>query len=95
MARALEIPMYQLFYDGERPPSPPAIATDANGKAQWGSRGKDARFLHKFRGFLGKMDERDRGILLAVAQKAAQLNRNEVILIPRSRQSPKMPLLHR
>ncbi len=23
MARALEIPMYQLFYDGEAPPSPP------------------------------------------------------------------------
>ena len=23
LARAMEVPMYQLFYDGERPPAPP------------------------------------------------------------------------
>lgn len=36
-ARALEIPMYQLFYDGDEPPKPPRIAklkaTAARGEA--------------------------------------------------------------
>jgi hypothetical protein len=68
MARALEIPLYQLFYDGEEPP--PTIpnrrtATDL----AWGSSGKDGRYLMKFRQQLGRMDEADRRLLLFMAQK--------------------------
>jgi len=41
MARALEIPMYQLFYDGEEPPAPklPKLPKMDSG---WGSSGRDA-----------------------------------------------------
>lgn len=70
MARAFEVPMYQLFYDGEKPPELPSVA-NGNAKSEWGSRGKDARFVHKMRGLLSKMNARDRGLLLAFAQKAA------------------------
>lgn len=46
LARALEVPLYQLFYDGEEPPSLPVLPkgkpSDVNA---WGSIGKDARFL--------------------------------------------------
>ena len=72
MARAFEVPMYHLFYDGEKPPAPPVLPPSGRRKPEWGSRGKDARFVHKLQGLLAKMDERDRSILLAFAQRAAR-----------------------
>ena len=75
MARALEIPMYQLFYDGDEPPKLPTIATLNSRRPDWGNRGKDARLVHKLQTLLGKMGEPDRRILLALAQKAAQRNK--------------------
>lgn len=43
MARAFEVPMYHIMYDGDEPPQ----AREGNEENAWGSRGKDARFLHK------------------------------------------------
>lgn len=74
MARALEVPMYQLFYDGEKPPADVRVITAGKDGNEWGNKGKHARYLHKVRVLLSKMDERDRGILLAFAQKAAKRN---------------------
>src|SRR5437879_5085968 len=72
-ARALEVPLYQLFYDGEEPPELPNLPKRkaADGTA-WGSSGKDARFLAKFRRLVGRMDEGDRKLLLHMAQKMAR-----------------------
>jgi transcriptional regulator with XRE-family HTH domain len=75
MARALDIPLYQLFYDGEKPPDLPAVITQGNGKVEWGGRGKDARYLNKIRVLLGKMDPQQRGLVLALATKVVQLSR--------------------
>jgi len=70
MARALEVPLYQLFYDGERPPKPLALPDpNAEEKAVWGHSGKDARFFSRFRRFLGRMAEGDRNLLLSMAQR--------------------------
>src|SRR5271170_5678355 len=45
IARALGIPLYQLFYEGEKPPAPvPKVDDDG-----WGGSGRDARALHRFR----------------------------------------------
>jgi transcriptional regulator with XRE-family HTH domain len=41
LARAMEVPMYQLFYDGEKPPAPNIPPSGAD-KA-WGSSGRDAK----------------------------------------------------
>jgi len=73
MARALEIPMYQLFYDGEEPPNIPDLPKrrSANDIA-WGSFGKDARFLSKIRRALSRMDEGDRRLLLFMTQKMSR-----------------------
>jgi len=72
-ARALEVPMYQLFYEGEEPPKPPTLPDRKKaGELPWGSVGKDARFLTKFRRLLGRMDEGHRYLLLAMAQKMAR-----------------------
>jgi len=72
MARALEVPMYQLFYDGEEPPKLPNLPKrKSSDDIAWGSSGKEARFLSKLRRLLGKAEEADRKLLLYMAQKMA------------------------
>jgi transcriptional regulator with XRE-family HTH domain len=73
MARALEIPMYQLFYDGEEPPKLPNLPKRRSlDDSAWGSFGKDARFLNKLRRLLGKTDEEHRKLILYMTQKLAR-----------------------
>jgi transcriptional regulator with XRE-family HTH domain len=72
MARALEVPLYQLFYDGEEPPKlPNLLKRKTSAEIAWGSVGRDARFLTKLRRVLGKANEQDRKIILHMAQKMA------------------------
>jgi transcriptional regulator with XRE-family HTH domain len=72
-ARALEVPLYELFYDGEKPPELPNIykrrtAADIS----WGSAGKEARFLERFRKLLSRTSDSDRKLLFSMAQKMAR-----------------------
>ncbi len=69
MARALEVPLYQLFYDGEEPPK--LLKQKSAGEIAWGSSGKDARYLNKLRRVLGKSADEDRKLILHMAQKMA------------------------
>jgi transcriptional regulator with XRE-family HTH domain len=72
-ARALEVPMYQLFYDGEEPPRLPNLPKRKTADdILWGSTGKDARWLHKLRRLLSRTEESDRKILMFMAQKMAK-----------------------
>jgi len=69
-ARALEVPLYQLFYDGDEPPKMPALPKRRSASAlAWGDSGKDARTLAKLRQLLGRADEEDRRLLLFMAKK--------------------------
>jgi transcriptional regulator with XRE-family HTH domain len=71
-ARALEVPVYQLFYDGEKPPALPNLPKrKTSDDIAWGSTGKDARFLIKLRRLLARTPEGDRRLLLSMAQKMA------------------------
>src|ERR1700682_1127468 len=72
LARALEVPLYQLFYDGEEPPKlPNLLKRKSSEDIAWGSAGKDARFLSKLRRLMSKTEEGDRKLLLYMAQKMA------------------------
>ena len=73
-AAALDVPLYQLFYDCEEAPSTPhltprvsleELANDA------GPSGSEARFLLKLKEFVGKIVESDRAFLLDFARKLA------------------------
>src|ERR1700675_4786385 len=67
-ARALEVPMYQLFYDGEEPPKLPNLPKrKSGGDIAWGISGKDARWLAKFCRLFSKMTEGDLGTVLFMA----------------------------
>src|SRR5580704_2647688 len=72
LARALECPLYQLFYEGEEPPElPNLLKRKSSDDIAWGSTGKDSRYLNKLRRLLGKTDESNRKLILHVAQKMA------------------------
>jgi transcriptional regulator with XRE-family HTH domain len=66
-ARALEVPLYQIFYEGENPPAPPQPI-----KANGGLNRADARFLMQMRRALSHTKETDRELLLAMARKLAK-----------------------
>jgi transcriptional regulator with XRE-family HTH domain len=72
-ARALEVPMYQLFYDGEEPPKlPNLLKRKSADDIVWGSSGNDARMLAKFCRLFSRMEEGDFGLVLSMAQKMAK-----------------------
>lgn len=73
LARSLEVPVYQLFYDGEEPPELLHLAKRKTAdEVAWGRSGKEARFLLKLRRLLSRMGETDRRLLLYMAQKMAR-----------------------
>jgi transcriptional regulator with XRE-family HTH domain len=73
IASALEVPLYQLFYDGEEPPKlPNLLKRKSSDEIAWGSSGKEARYLSKLRRSLGKANEQDRKVILFMAQKMAR-----------------------
>jgi len=71
MARALEVPLYRIFYSGNKPPAPPQRAK-SNRSPLWGSKGKDARLLMQLRRTLRHTRKRDRELLLQMARKLAR-----------------------
>jgi transcriptional regulator with XRE-family HTH domain len=76
LAGALEVPLYQLFYDGDEPPKLPNLLKRKNSEdIVWGSSGKQAAYLHKLRKCLGQAADTDRKLLLAMAQKMATVRR--------------------
>lgn len=73
LASALEIPLYQLFYEGDEPPPLPNLSRrrsteelELDEEAQ-----KEMRFFEKVRRLLSRIDEKDRQLLLYMAQKLA------------------------
>jgi transcriptional regulator with XRE-family HTH domain len=72
IARALECPLYQLFYDGERPPQlPKYLNQKSTSDVVWASQGKDARYFNRLRHSLSKSSEDDRKLIFHMAQKMA------------------------
>jgi transcriptional regulator with XRE-family HTH domain len=72
-AKALEVPMYLLFYEGDQPPAPSTLrewrSPDENA---WGSSGEDAAALKQLRRLLRKIGEPNRKIILQIAGKLAR-----------------------
>jgi len=70
ISRALEVPMYQLFYEDGKPSEIPISSN--NGKADWASHGKGRRFFVKLRRALSRIGEPDRHLLLHLARKMSE-----------------------
>src|SRR5258706_14310160 len=70
MARALEVPLYRLFHDGEVPTSLSKLKPPKDDEL--GSKGREADYFSKLRRLLGKMEPDDQKLLLHMAQKVAR-----------------------
>ncbi len=69
-ARALGMPLYGLFYDGEGPP-PPLKLPSENEPELWGDSERESQALVELRHSLAKMNERERKILLSLTERMA------------------------
>src|ERR1700758_4217936 len=68
-ARALEIPLYRLFYEGDAAPQKPKLP--ASETVEWGESAKQSLELRSLIRLLAKMNDRDRTLLLGMAQRLA------------------------
>jgi transcriptional regulator with XRE-family HTH domain len=68
-ARALEVPVYQLFYDGS---NKPPVLTVSRESQEWGSSGRDAKMLNQFRRLLQRTSAADQNLLMSIAQRMSQ-----------------------
>lgn len=78
-ALALDVPLYQFFYDGETPPKasalPQAVQASTDGD-HWGLNGDSARYLQRLTLLLRRISENDRKMLIHFAsQLIRQKNR--------------------
>ena len=73
LAAALEIPLYQLFYEGDGEPALPNLSKRRTTEelALDAEQEKELRFFEKVKRLLSKIDEKDRQLLLYMAQKLA------------------------
>ena len=73
LAAALEIPLYQLFYEGDAEPVLPNLSKRRTTEELVldAEQEKEVRFFEKVKRLLSKIDEKDRQLLLYMAQKLA------------------------
>lgn len=73
LASALEVPLYQLFYEGDDPPPLPNLANrqSAEDLVLDEEAEKQVRFFEKVRRTLDRIEEKDQQLLLYMAQKLA------------------------
>jgi len=73
LARALQVPLYQLFYEGEEPPKLSHLAKRMSAEEiVYGTSAKEVRILGKFSRLLARITESDRKLLFHMAQKMAR-----------------------
>jgi transcriptional regulator with XRE-family HTH domain len=72
-ARALAVPLYQIFFEEE---VPTASRFSAQQEPAGVIQGKDASYLARLRWLLGRMDESDRQVLLDLARAMMKKKRS-------------------
>ncbi len=71
LARGLEVPLYQLFYEGEEPPKLPHLPKRKTAEEiAFGRSKEEAGFLNHLRRLLARMSKSRRQLLLLMAQMA-------------------------
>jgi len=78
LARALEVPMYQLFHDGgELPNLPNLLKRKSPDHIAWGSSGKNGVSFHRLVKCLSRASDADRKLLQGRAVGGRQSRHNE------------------
>jgi transcriptional regulator with XRE-family HTH domain len=74
IARALELPLYQVFYEGEKPPEADAIVSDGRRKLPFGKNTGEAKYIQSLLKAVEGMDASARKDLLRKARDIAKSN---------------------
>jgi transcriptional regulator with XRE-family HTH domain len=92
LARALDLSLYQLLYDGDEPPRAEVPGSRKGSRdSGWGSSGKELRFMRKLRHLLGKMHEEDRELLLFTVQQMARKKKHAAQAEPQAAEQEAHP----
>jgi transcriptional regulator with XRE-family HTH domain len=70
-ARALELPLYHLMFDGDKPPAPPKSIKISTEDSLESSR-SGALLMRKLLPLLAKMDQEDRNLILFLAGRVSK-----------------------
>src|SRR5205085_7272780 len=65
-ARALELPLYHLMFDGDKPPVAPKVAK-AGTEVSFESSRRGVRLMNKLVPLFAKMEQQDRDLILFLA----------------------------
>ena len=73
LAASLELPLYHLFFEGDEPPALPNLSKRQTTEELVldAEQEKELRFYEKVKRLLTRIDEKDRQLLLYMAQKLA------------------------
>jgi transcriptional regulator with XRE-family HTH domain len=76
LARALEVPLYQLFYDGDKPPELATLLKREDPAVEkCGTSGKWATYFRRLQTALSRTKKSDRELLLFMLTKMTRKNR--------------------
>jgi transcriptional regulator with XRE-family HTH domain len=70
-ARALELPLFHLMFDGDKPPAAPKVAKKGTEDSFESSR-SGVRLMNKLVPLLAKMEQQDRNLILYLAGRVSQ-----------------------
>jgi transcriptional regulator with XRE-family HTH domain len=73
LAASLELPLYHLFFEGDEPPTLPNLSKRQTTEELVldAEQEMELRFYYNVKRLLGRIDEKDRQLLLYMAQKLA------------------------
>jgi transcriptional regulator with XRE-family HTH domain len=73
LAAALEVPLFQLFYDGAEPPPLPHLSERLSAEEVLRDRESesDQKFLQQLKSIIGRIGEQDREFVIHTARKLA------------------------
>lgn len=74
-ARALDVPMYKLFIDGDETPKKLKLAQSESAEPTWGAKENERRELIRFAKALSRMNDQQRKLLFAIATHMARPGR--------------------
>jgi transcriptional regulator with XRE-family HTH domain len=72
IARALNLPLYQVFYDGEKPPELEVVTSDGRRKLPFGKTSSDAKYLQSLLKAVEGIDGSGRKELLRRAKELSK-----------------------
>jgi transcriptional regulator with XRE-family HTH domain len=76
-ARALEVPLYRLFYAGEEPPEKPKLLPAESMDPMGDASGEEWPEFRRVVKALSRMNDRERALLLGLTQQMARRKRED------------------